>query len=212
MEINEIIPGFAMGFTRSFISHPFEILKIRSQLNVVNPGSLFKGLHYSLISGGIEKGIQFGLYDFFRKNNNNVVASVKSSCLTTFVSIPYNFLIVNKSVLNDKFKFTYSNLSKTIPLEYTRAFIGSSVFLFTYNEMKNKNMPLWASAFTGTTAVWLITYPIDNVRNQIISNKFNFALTNLYKGIQYPILRSIPASIAGMYVYEHTKNYVINYI
>ena len=99
-----------------------------------------------------------------------------------------------------------SNLSKTIPLEYSRSYLGSVLFLYTYNELKNNDVPLWLSAFGGTTSVWSITYPLDNIRNQIISKNNNFTFKNLYKGIQYPVLRSIPSSIMGMYIYEFVKN------
>ena len=84
--------------------------------------------------------------------------------------------------------------------------MGSAIFLYSYNELKDNNISLWLSAFGGTTAVWSLTYPIDNIRNQIISQNNNFSIKNLYKGIQYPIFRSIPSSIAGMYVFEKVKS------
>jgi hypothetical protein len=209
LSFNTFIPGFAMGTTRALVSHPFEILKIKSQLNIKKKVPLFRGLHYSLLASGIERGVQFGLYDFFKsKSDSNLISSLKASALSTCIGIPYNFYIVNKSVVNQKFKFNLSNLSKTIPLEYSRSYMGSAIFLYTYNELKDNNIPLWLSAFGGTTAVWCVTYPIDNIRNQIISKTNNFAFKNLYKGIQYPILRSIPSSIAGMYVYEAVKSYI----
>ena len=207
----DLIPGFCMGASRSIISHPFEILKIKSQLNIHKKINLFNGLHYSIIASGIERGCQFYLYDYFKKNNDsNLISSCKSSSLSAFIAIPYNFVIVNKSVTNQKVNFTINNLSKTIPLEYSRCFLGSTIFLYTYNEFKNNNFPLWLSAFGGTSFVWGVTYPIDNIRNQIISNKKNFSISNLYKGVQYPLLRSLPSSIVGMYVYEKTKNYIEN--
>lgn len=206
--LNHFLPGFCMGITRACISHPFEIFKIKSQLGITKNINPFKDLHYTVLSSGLERGIQFGLYDFFRKDNTNFSSSLKSSCLSTIIAIPYNFYIVNKTVANKNFKFNFNNLSKTIPLEYTRSFMGSSIFLYSYNELKDNNQPLWLSAFGGTTIVWLITYPIDNIRNQIISKNNNYSINNIYKGIQYPILRSIPSSIAGMYVYEKVKGWL----
>jgi hypothetical protein len=210
--IINFLPGFAMGITRSIISHPFEILKIKSQLQINNKNGLFKGLHYSMIASGIERGCQFYLYDVFKNNNDsNLLSSLKASSLSTCISIPYNFYMVNNSVINKQFKFNLQNLSKTIPIEYSRSFIGSSLFLYTYNELKENNVPLWLSAFGGTTSVWMITYPLDNIRNQIIrdNNILKFDIKNIYRGVQYPILRSIPSSIVGMYVYEKVKNYIL---
>lgn len=211
--ISNFFPGFAMGITRSIISHPFEILKIKSQLNITSNINLFKGLHYSIISSGLERSIQFGLYDIFKeKNNSNLISSIKSGCLSTFISIPYNYFIVNKAVINRQVNYSINNLAKTIPIEYARASIGSFIFLYTYNEIKIKNYPLYLSAFIGTTTVWLITYPFDNIRNQIINSSHSkFNLKHIYNGIQYPIIRSIPSSIIGMYVYEKVKYYLTNF-
>jgi hypothetical protein len=204
--LKKFLPGFCMGITRSIISHPFEILKIKSQLGITKNIKLYKGLHYSIIATGIERGIQFAAYDFFRRNDSNLISSVKSSFLSTTIALPYNFYLVNNSVINKKVNFTFNNLAKTIPLEFSRSLIGSSVFLYTYNESKENNLPLWLSAFNGTTCTWLIIYPADSLRNMIISKRINYK--NLYKGIQYPILRSIPSSIVGMYVYENVKEYI----
>ena len=201
------IPGFAMGLTRALVSHPFEILKIKSQLGITKAVPLLKGLHYSLLASGIERGIQFGLYDFFkRKDDSNLVSSLKASSLSTCIGVPYNFYIVNRSVVNRSFCFSPANLAKTVPLEYSRAFIGSSLFLFTYNSLRDADKAPWWAAFGGTTAAWSVTYPIDNVRNQIISGRNKFSLAGLYKGIHYPVFRSIPSSIVGMYVYEAVKS------
>jgi len=198
-----------MGVTRSLISHPFEIMKVRAQLGVNASFQPFRGLHYSLISSGVERGIQFVFYDHFRKEGaSNLAASLKSSALCTFVAIPYSYAIVNQSVLKQQVGFSKFSLMRTIPLEYTRSFAGSSIFLFTYNAL-SASMPLWVSAFGGTTAVWAVLFPIDNLRNHIISKK-TLQLRNLYRGAHYPILRSIPSSIAGMWVYEKVKSWVAN--
>jgi hypothetical protein len=205
---NNFLPGFFMGITRSIISHPFEILKIKSQLDINKNIKLYSGIHYSILATGIERGFQFSAYDFFRNNDNNLISSIKASSLSTTISLPYNFYLVNKSVINKNVRFTFNNLSKTIPLEFTRSLLGSSIFLYTYNECKDYNFPLWLSAFGGTTASWLTLYPLDSYRNMIISKRIDYK--NLYKGIHYPILRSIPSSIIGMYIYEKTKNHLSN--
>lgn len=213
VDLKNILPGFCMGITRSVISHPFEIMKIKSQLNHTKDfhKNLYKGLHYSMIANGIERGAQFFLYDYFRNgNNSNLLSSLKASSLSTLVATPYNYLIVNKSVVNQDIGFSFKKLSKTIPLEYTRTFLASSIFLYTYNELKTNSVPLWLSAFGGTTAVWTFTYPLDNIRNQIISGNNNFNILRLYKGVHYPVFRSLPSSIAGMYVYEKVKEYVLD--
>ena len=49
----------------------------------------------------------------------------------------------------------------------------------------------------------------DSYKNKLIANN-TFKISNLkdlYKGIQYPMIRSIPSSIGGFYVYEYVLNY-----
>ena len=51
-EFNKFIPGFSMGVTIAIISHPFEMLKLKSQMNITDNfyKGLFKGLHLSILS------------------------------------------------------------------------------------------------------------------------------------------------------------------
>jgi hypothetical protein len=48
-----------MGIARAIISHPFEMMKLKSQLNQTNNfyKNLFKGMHYSIITNSLERGI-----------------------------------------------------------------------------------------------------------------------------------------------------------
>ena len=66
-DFKKIIPGFTMGVVRATISHPFEIMKLKSQIGNKQSlfKNLFKGLHYSILTNGLERGIQFGLYEKF---------------------------------------------------------------------------------------------------------------------------------------------------
>ena len=76
-----------------------DLLKIFEvdELNIKKKVPLFRGLHYSLLASGIERGVQFGLYDFFKsKSDSNLISSLKASALSTCIGIPYNFYIVNK--------------------------------------------------------------------------------------------------------------------
>ena len=69
-DIKKFIPGFAMGITRAIISHPFEMLKLKKQMNITTNfySGLYKGIHLSIISNSIERGIQFYWFEEFKKN------------------------------------------------------------------------------------------------------------------------------------------------
>jgi len=206
-DLYDFLPGFLMGISRSIVSHPFEILKIKSQLGISKKIPIFSGLQYSLLASGIERGIQFYFYDYFRKDESNLSASLKSSVLSTCISLPYNYTLIRKSILDTTHKIVRANAHKCFALEYTRSLTGSFLFMYSYNRFKEEKLPSWLCAFGGTSVVWSITYPIDTFRNRIMSGK-PYNLMNLYRGIQFPLLRSIPSSIFGMYVYEKTKEYL----
>lgn len=213
-DIKNIIPGFTMGIIRAIISHPFEMLKLKAQINHNEQlyKNLFKGIHYSILTNSIERGIQFGLYEKFKKNDNIIISSTKSSVISTFISLPYNILLLRKIILKTSISVNKNIFSKSIGLEYLRNLSGSIIFLSSYNYLKEKDIDIIYRAPISTCFVWLFTYPIDTYKNILISNnKINLNIKNLYRGIQYPLIRSVPSSIIGFYVYEYMLKYMNNY-
>jgi len=213
--IKQIVPGFSMGIVRSVISHPFEMMKLKSQINYKGYfyKNLFKGLHYSIITNSCERGIQFGLYEKFKLNNNNITSSIKSSFISTLISFPYNIVLLKKCIMDNNLYYIIPKniLYKTCSLEYSRNLSGSTIFLSTYNYLKNKDMPIIIRAPLSSIIVWLITYPIDSYKNILLMQYSNIChvkinIKRLYQGVQYPLMRSIPSSIAGFYVYEYLLN------
>lgn len=210
-DIKNIIPGFTMGIVRATISHPFEMLKIKSQINnkELFYKNLLKGLHYSIISNSIERGIQFGLFEKFKKNDNIFISSTKSSIISTTISLPYNIILLRKIILKTSININKNIFYKSIGLEYSRNLSGSIIFLSSYNYLKEKDIGIIYRAPISSCLVWLLTYPIDTYKNILISNnKINLNIKNLYNGIQYPLIRSMPSSIIGFYIYEYMLNYV----
>ena len=215
-EFNKFIPGFSMGVTRAIISHPFEMLKLKSQMNIKDNfyKGLFKGLHLSILSNSIERGIQFYWFDKFKKKyNNNLISSFCASLISTGITLPYNVLLLKNTLLKNTDGITKNILLKSGGLEYVRNISGSTVFLYSYNYFRTDNFPIYLSGIASSFIVWGFTYPIDNIKNQIIAKRdINYNLINLYKGVQYPLMRSIPSSIVGFYVFEYVSKYFNNNI
>lgn len=208
-EFKQFLPGFTMGLTRAAISHPFEILKIQSQIGAKNTfnKTLFKGIGYSLVANSLERGIQFYFFNKFKKENESRFASsLKSSLISTGISFPYNIILLKRVVSNNSEKFNKNIFMKSCSLEYTRNLMGSTLFLYSYDFYKTKIDLFFIPPVLATTNVWLITYPIDTIKNKIINDgKINWkkiGIKNVYQGIQYPLIRSLPSSIIGMWVYE----------
>ena len=122
-----------MGIARAIISHPFEMMKLKSQLNQNNNfyKNLFKGMHYSIITNSLERGIQFGLYEKYKLNNNNLVSSAKASLISTILSLPYNIILLRNVVMKSSIYIPKNIFYKSIFLEYNRNLFGSVVFLYS---------------------------------------------------------------------------------
>lgn len=214
LEIQKFIPGFTMGIVRAAISHPFEMLKLKSQMGIQSGfyQNLHKGIHLSILSNSVERGIQFYYFEEFKKKNSLFQSSLLSSMISTTISLPYNITLLRKNILNETVTaIDRSILFKSGALEYSRNITGSTIFLYCYDKFKSFDLPIYASSILSGTTVWLITYPIDNIKNQIIAKKtISYNIPLLYKGIQYPILRGIPSASIGMYVYEYMKKYIEN--
>jgi hypothetical protein len=200
-----------MGFVRATISHPFEILKLQSQMGLKKKYniSLYKGLHLSIISNSVERGIQFYYFDNFKKNHGLFISSLYSSLISTFVTLPYNVVLLKKTILKTTYGIDKQIVLKSGLLEYNRNILGSTTFLYSYQTLKNYNIPFQISGIMSSIIVWLITYPIDNIKNQIIAKQqIAYNIPFLYRGIQYPLIRSFPSSFIGFYVYESMNKYL----
>ena len=210
-EFYKFVPGFTMGFVRSIISHPFEMLKLQSQmgLKLHYNTALYKGVHLSIMSNSLERGIQFYYFDNFKKNHGLFISSLYSSLISTFITLPYNVVLLKKNILKTTYGIDKQLLIKSGLLEYNRNIIGSTTFLYSYQTLKDYNIPFQISGIMSSIIVWLTTYPIDNIKNQIIAKQqITYNIPFLYRGIQYPLLRSFPSSFIGFYVYEYTNKYL----
>ena len=211
-DFKKIIPGFTMGIVRAAISHPFEIMKLKSQINYQGLfyKNLFKGIHYSIITNALERGIQFGLYEKFKLNDNNLNSSAKASIISTSLTLPYNIILLRNVIMKSSIQIPKNIFYKSAFLEYSRNLSGSILFLSSYNYLKEKELPILYRAPLSSCLVWTLTYPLDSYKNILLSNqnKEIINIQRLYKGIQYPLIRSIPSSIIGFYVYEYMLKYM----
>ena len=202
-DLYDFIPGFTMGFIKGIISHPFEVMKLRSQLQLKDVYSnLLKGISYSIIGLSLERGIQFYTFEKMKQRTNNTLySSMYSSFILSLFTFPYNVIFIRRVIDRKVINSSYRGLVFPLLLEYSRSMIGSTVFMYSYDTIRSKDIPIYMNIIASTSFVWLLTYPFDSIKNRIIYNN-NIDYRNLYRGIQYPILRSIPSSVIGFYVYK----------
>lgn len=209
---NRFVPGFAMGIVRAVISHPFEVLKLRTQMDI-HAGkfnNLSNGIHLSILSNSIERGVQFFYFnDALKKSNSMMYASLYSSLVSTAITLPYNVFMLQRVILDRYSRVDPRVLFKGGSLEYARNLAGSTLFMYMYNKLKSERFPIYACAVVSSVGVWTVTYPVDNIKNQILTGKpIQWTGKFLYRGIEYPLLRSIPSSIVGLYVYEYLNKHL----
>jgi hypothetical protein len=123
--------------------------------------------------------------------------------------LPYNIVLLKKNILKTDININKNILLKSGALEYKRNLLGSTIFLYSYDTFKNNSIPFQAAGVLSSVIVWSVTYPIDNIKNQIIAKQpIQYNLPFLYRGIQYPLMRSFPSAIIGLYVYEYLNKYL----
>jgi hypothetical protein len=205
-----------MGAVRACISHPFEVMKLKSQINQRQffYSNLFKGVQYSIASNALERGIQFGLYEKLKINNTNIASSAKAGIISTTISLPYNIFMLRNIVMRTSTAISPKLFATSAGLEYVRNLSGSTLFLYTYNFLKERDVPIVYRAPLTSCVVWGLTYPLDSYKNIRLAHSggsadaaVKLSVSRLYRGIQYPIARSIPSSIVGFYVYEYVLSH-----
>lgn len=200
------LPGFGMGVTRGLISHYFEIKKLGTQLLLCPQSYNFKNLHLSVLKSTMERTIQFGIYNKHR--NTSEEAILYSSLGVTTVNIPYFYKIIKSNfVLNP-------NINKIRLLNYTtyiagKTLFGSFIFMYNFDYAKQKQMNEYAVSFVTSTGIWSVVYPIDTIFHRYLIGDTNY--NNLYKGLQYPLIRNSLNTICGLFVYNKINHYIEQY-
>ena len=82
------------------------MMKIKSQINHKGAfyKNLFKGVYYSILTVSLERGIQFGLYEKFKSDDNILKASAKASSFTT-LGLPYSIVLLRNIVMKSTTKY-----------------------------------------------------------------------------------------------------------
>ena len=245
--IMDFIPGYLQGITRVFISHPFDYVRIYLQTNKSSSitdffknhsyKNLYRGIGIPLITVPIDRAIQFKCYEYLNRNYNPFISGAICGLISSLFVLPSNFLCNNfilnenkkklgKFIVDEIFKKNeFKKLSYGYKPELIRSILGTSIYLGTYGNMRNKfgndgKQSIINGAIAGIT-VWTITYPLETLKvEQQVNNNISlkkiynervkkYGFFNLWKGILPIYIRTLPSSIIGMFVYEKSR-YLIN--
>lgn len=216
--IKNYIYGAIAGSCATLISHPFYVVKnhlqngYSFQRNIhFNPKWLYAGLLRAMISYSTEKMIIFGIYNTMRdKNFDPLFAGSIAGFFASFTIAPGEQLAIDKALNVKKYNLLhlYQGLSATMFREMLGFAIHFKVYSYlseTYNKEKNE----FKTILCGTTAVisgWGTITPIDRIKTQIQSGKFDFKtynFTSSYNGFSFALMRAIPFHVTCFLVMEY---------
>lgn len=243
-DVLSFLPGLCQGIVRVFISYPFDYIRVHLQkgtypdtISVVKANNykitnLYRGLKYPLSIIPIDRAITLKFYEDFNKKYNPFVSSIIVSLLTCIYSVPLQCINTNYILDNSKQKYTtfirelvlkYKTnfLFKSYFVEYCRLFLGSSIYMGLYGNLRNmtpneKKYYIMNGIITSLVC-WSILYPLDTIRVlhqsndkklfQTIYNKYKIdGIKSFYVGILLVYARTIPSASIGTLVYETIRN------
>ena len=225
--IKDYMPGYLQGVSRVLISYPFDYIRIYLQMktkdiyHIIKTSNLYKGVSIPLLTVPIDRAISFKLYETLKEKKCNtlecaIYPSVLSSLYMTPINIiNYNYIYYNKNIyltMKNSFNMYRGNI-----VEITRNISSSSLFLINYNYLSSKSNNHFLNGTISSIIMWGIVYPLDTIKTKkFIENKSyidifkTHSIIDYYRGINMVFLKTIPSAGVGMFVYETSKQYLMN--
>ena len=194
----DLLPGFAQGVTRVFISYPFDYVRIHLQKNKYdsvrgyfksngyNIFNLYRGIKYPLSIIPIDRAITFKIYEDLNKKHNPFVSSLIASSMTCLYNVPLqsintNYILENSNKSYFKFitevikNYKANFLYKSFTTEYLRSVSGSVLYMGMYGNLRNvlpdKKAYYMLNGAITNIFVWTFIYPLDTIRVEHQSNQ-----------------------------------------
>jgi solute carrier family 25 carnitine/acylcarnitine transporter 20/29 len=197
-----------------------------------DPYKFYRGSCLTYATVGIERSLQFYYLEKLNKNNiNTFYSGLLISTINSIYNVPAQY--ITTSIINSKSKVNASKIilklynSKINPykgyfIEAPKNILASTIYFSSYYKIRNtfgenKYLAPYYGAISGIS-VWLVIFPIDTIRTQFITQNSNKNLLELikiryknngiksfYLGLSPVLIRTIPSSSIGMFVYEYFR-------
>lgn len=200
-----------------------------------DPFKLYRASLLTYTTVGIERSFQFY---YLEKLNNKKINPFYSSLLISTINSAYNVPVqfITTNIINNKnpiktWQFIKNIYIKKINpykgyfIETPKNIVASTIYFSSYYTLRNrfgdhKYFAPYYGAISGIN-VWLIIFPIDTIRTEfttqknnknlwpIITSRFkNHGLKSFYLGLTPVLVRTIPSSAMGMFVYEYCREFI----
>ncbi|AYV84697.1 MAG: hypothetical protein Hyperionvirus34_21 [Hyperionvirus sp.] len=210
------------GTTLSTISHALKN----------DPKIFYRGSTLSFLITPIDRALQFYfLESAYKKNYNPYLIGLATGAVASLYTTPIQYILRNAILDKDGYKIyqnlksgnlTIKKLYRHLPIEFPKISIGTSIQVGTYMTLRSKipkeRQVYYAPLIGGACAMlgWSVIFPLDRIMTEVISeSNRNFAslikkcaqrgIRGFYFGITPVFIRSIPATAAGMFVYEYSR-------
>lgn len=132
---NNFISGFILGGIGSIFINPFEINKIKLQINLKNiEYKYFSGLRYTFLRESFGYAIYFSLYEKLKHNNNTFISGGFSGICSWLFTYPID-TIRTKSLLKQSIKI--NSLYNGITFCLIRSFILDGLSFTIFDKSNN---------------------------------------------------------------------------
>lgn len=196
----------------------------------IDPFKLYRASLLTYTTVGLERSLQFY---YLEKLNKKKINPFYSGLLISSINSIYNVPVQNitTNIINNKtptnviqyIKYMYINKInpyKGYFIETPKNILASTIYFSSYYKVRNtfgenKYLAPYYGMISGIN-VWLIIFPIDTIRTEyitsdkklhdiIISRFRNNGIKSFYFGLTPVLVRTIPSSAIGMFVYEYFR-------
>tara|TARA_B110001450_G_scaffold248007_1_gene263684 strand:- start:2324 stop:2980 length:657 start_codon:yes stop_codon:yes gene_type:complete len=213
LNMKDIIPPLAIALTEVSIGHPFDTAKVliqnRKKWLRLPPSHYYRGWRFPLFCSSIFNCTVFPMYDKTIEYTNNYWLS---GFLSGLVVAPIVFALDTfkiKKQINQPISFNLLKPMHGIWSTTARESIAMSVYLGTYNTMKDNGYNSLLAGASAGLVNWTTTYPIDVIHSrqiaQHISIKDSIKMGNLWKGYPICATRAVLVNACSLTAYEYAK-------
>jgi solute carrier family 25 (mitochondrial carnitine/acylcarnitine transporter), member 20/29 len=233
--MNDFTTGFIAGAAGTIVGHPFDSVKVYSQLYQYNsnwkscksiadkfgPIGFFNGVTSSLFSRALTKGVIFSTYERalrlkplsnFDYYQRLAAAGIISGVSCALISAPIEYVKIQNQL---GFRF-YKQIQQTglskinFGLKQTllRDCPYYGIYFPLYDYLKKNNVPM-AGGFVGCIS-WAAVYPFDSLKSREQSKnsiKLVSKYRGLYKGLLPTMIRAFPVHYTTLIVYDKLKEW-----
>lgn len=202
-----------------------------------DPHKLYRGsmLPYMIIP--VERAVYYRYAEKLNTKYNGFTSGLIMGAVSSVYYVPMQYATTNavllsqniyknnyKNIFNLVYKTKIRDLYKGFTVELVRSSLATSIFLGTYMHIRDtvQPSPMLLAPLLGpfsSTVSWAIVFPLDTIRTEkqttnqsfmtIIQNKLkNHGFKSFYRGLTPIIIRTIPSTSLGMYLYEYSRSFV----